>query len=88
MDEIKGTLKDFTGATTTMEVGEQTYVLIFLKQLWNANGMITGDEISVIYEVSSLTKDTSTVKALKVVDDFHKSISWKYKKRPMGSTGV
>ena len=34
--------------------------------------MITGDEISVIYEGQLSNKDTSTVKALKVVDDFHK----------------
>ena len=36
------------------------------------DGMITGDEISVIYEGQLSNKDTSTVKALKVVDDFHK----------------
>ncbi len=36
MDEIKGTLKDFTGATLTMESRNRTYFLIFLKQLWNA----------------------------------------------------
>ena len=34
--------------------------------------MITGDEISVIYEGQLSSEDTSTVKALKVVDDFHK----------------
>ena len=34
--------------------------------------MITGDEISVIYEGQLASDDTSTVKALKVVDDFHK----------------
>lgn len=49
--------------------------------------MITGDEISVIYEGQLSNKDTSTVKALKVVDDFHKSISWKYE-RPMGKYRV
>lgn len=34
--------------------------------------MITGDEISVIYEGQLSNTDTSTVKALKVVDEFHK----------------
>ena len=36
MDEIKGTLKDFTGATLTMEIRNKLTFLIFLKQLWNA----------------------------------------------------
>ena len=36
MDEIKGTLKDFTGATLTMKVRNKLTFLIFLKQLWNA----------------------------------------------------
>ena len=40
-----------------------------------SDGMISGDEISVIYEgqLSDTDSDTSTVKALKVVDEFHKT---------------
>ena len=73
MDEIKGTLKDFTGATLTMESQEQTYVFDLSEATLECeDGMITGDEISVIYEGQLSNKDTSTVKALKVVDDFHK----------------
>ena len=73
MDEIKGTLKDFTGATLTMENQEQTYVFDLSEATLECeDGMITGDEISVIYEGQLSNKDTSTVKALKVVDDFHK----------------
>lgn len=73
MDEIKGTLKDFTGATLTMESQEQTYVFNLSEATLECeDGMITGDEISVIYEGQLSNKDTSTVKALKVVDDFHK----------------
>ena len=73
MDEIKGTLKDFTGATLTMEGQEQTYVFDLSEATLECeDGMITGDEISVIYEGQLSNKDTSTVKALKVVDDFHK----------------
>ena len=73
MDEIKGPLKDFTGATLTMESQEQTYVFDLSEATLECeDGMITGDEISVIYEGQLSNKDTSTVKALKVVDDFHK----------------
>ena len=73
MDEIKGTLQDFTGATLTMASQEQTYVFdISEATLECEDGMITGDEISVIYEGQLSNDDTSTVKALKVVDDFHK----------------
>ena len=73
MDEIKGTLQDFTGATLTMASQEQTYVFdVSEAPLECEDGMITGDEISVIYEGQLSNDDTSTVKALKVVDDFHK----------------
>ena len=73
MDEIKGTLKDFTGATLTMTSQEQTYVFDLSEATLECeDGMITGDEISVIYEGQLSSEDTSTVKALKVVDDFHK----------------
>ena len=73
MDEVKGTLQDFTGATLTMASQEQTYVFdVSEATLECEDGMITGDEISVIYEGQLSNDDTSTVKALKVVDDFHK----------------
>ena len=52
---------------------EQTYVFdVSEATLECEDGMITGDEISVIYEGQLSNDDTSTVKALKVVDDFHK----------------
>ena len=73
MDEVKGTLQDFTGATLTMASQEQTYVFdVSEATLECEDGMITGDEISVIYEGQLSNDDTSTVKALKVVYDFHK----------------
>ena len=73
MDEIKGTLQDFTGATLTMSSQEQTYIFDLSEATLECeDGMITGDEISVIYEGQLSSDDTSTVKALKVVDDFHK----------------
>ncbi len=73
MDEIKGTLQDFTGITLTMESQEKTYIFdLSQATLECEDGMITGDEISVIYEGQLASDDTSTVKALKVVDDFHK----------------
>lgn len=73
MDEVKGVLQDFTGATLTMSSQEQTYVFDLSEATLECeDGMITGDEISVIYEGQLSSEDTSTVKALKVVDDFHK----------------
>lgn len=73
MDEIKGTLQDFTGVTLTMTSQEQAYTFdLSQATLECEDGMITGDEISVIYEGQLVSADTSTVKALKVVDDFHK----------------
>lgn len=81
MDEIKGTLLDFTGATLTMTSHEQTYVFDLSKATLECeDGMITGDEISVIYEGQFSNADTSSVKALKVVDDFHKKNQLKVRK--------
>ena len=73
MDELKGTLLDFTGATLTMTSEEQAYTFDLSEATLECeDGMITGDEISVIYEGQLSNTDTSSVKALKVVDDFHK----------------
>ena len=73
MDEVKGVLQDFTGTTLTMNSQEQTYVFDLSEATLECeDGMIAGDEISVIYEGQFSNDDTSTVKALKVVDDFHK----------------
>lgn len=81
MDEIKGTLLDFTGATLTMTSHEQTYVFDLSEATLECeDGMITGDEISVIYEGQFSNADTSSVKALKVVDDFHKKNQLKVRK--------
>lgn len=73
MDEITGKLLDFTGSRLTVQNDEQTYAFdVSGATLECADGMITGDEISVIYEGQLSDTDTSTVRALKVVDDFHK----------------
>lgn len=74
MDELKGTLVDFSGNTLTLESSEETYMFdVSEATLECKSGMITGDEISIIYEgkLSSDTTDTSSVKALKVVNDYH-----------------
>lgn len=72
MDEITGTLLDFTGSQLTVQGDEQTYVFdVSQATLECQDGMITGDEISVIYEGQLTDTDTSSVKALKVVDEFH-----------------
>lgn len=83
MDEIKGTLQDFTGASLTLTSTDESQTYVF--DLSDAtlecdDGMITGDEISVIYEGQLSATDTSSVKALKVVDDFHKKNELKIRK--------
>lgn len=72
MDELKGNLLDFTGDQITIQSGEDRYVFdISQAALECANGVIAGDEISIIYEGQLNSTDTSTVKALKVVDEYH-----------------
>ena len=69
----KGSFRDFTCAGLTLISLEQAYVFDFSDGFLECeDGMITGDEISVIYEGQLSSEDTSSVKALKVVDDFHK----------------
>jgi hypothetical protein len=52
---------------------EQIYIFdVSQATLECEEGMITGDNISVIYEGQLSDTDTSSVKALKVVDEFHK----------------
>lgn len=73
MDELTGRLLDFTGSRLTLKSEEQTYDFdVSAAALECADGMITGDEVSVIYEGQLVSTDTSEVNVLKVVDDFHK----------------
>ncbi|MBQ7371076.1 MAG: hypothetical protein IJW67_04205 [Blautia sp.] len=75
MDEMKGILRDFTGDTLIISSDEKEYYFdISAASLECENGMITGDEITVIYEgrLSETDEypDTSQVKVLKVVNDY------------------
>lgn len=73
IDEISGRLDDFSGKQLTVSTEEGAYVFdVSGATLECADGMITGDVVSVIYEGQLADTDTSTVKALKVVDEFHK----------------
>ena len=66
MDEIHGVLKDFTGNQLTLANGEDIYVFdVSQAELECEGGMITGDEISVIYEGRLEGTDTGTVRPLK-----------------------
>jgi hypothetical protein len=74
MDELKGTLLDFTGDSLTLYTEEETYRFdVSQASLECQDGMITGDEVSVIYEgqLPESGNDTSSVSILKVVDDYH-----------------
>lgn len=80
MDEISGTLQDFSGSQLILNKGEASYVFnLSGATLECKDGMITGDKISVIYEGQLSGTDTSTVQTLKVVDEFHRKS--KLKKR-------
>lgn len=73
MDELNGKLQDFNGSQLTLSTSDISYVFdVSGATLECSDGMITGDEISIIYEGQLSDTDTSTVKALKVVDEFHK----------------
>lgn len=73
MDEISGRLQDFTGSTLTLSAEDSSYVFdISQASIECKSGIIIGDEISIIYEGQLENTDTSVVKALKVVDEFHK----------------
>lgn len=73
MDELRGLLQDFTGNELTVKSDDKLYIFdVSQATLECADGMITGDEISIIYEGQINATDTSSVKALKVVDEFHK----------------
>lgn len=73
MDELTGELIDFNGSQLTVKTETENYIFdVSQATLECEDGMITGDEISVIYEGQLTDTDTSTVKALKVVDEFHK----------------
>ena len=80
MDEIQGTLESFTGNKLTLISSSQTYLFdVSQATLESENGMVKGDYISVIYEGQLSGTDTSAVRALKVVDDYHKPDSLKEK---------
>ena len=73
MDEVHGILKDFNGSQLTLLDDPDTYTFdISQATLECEGGMISGDEISVIYEGQLDSTDTSTVQVLKVVDEYHK----------------
>lgn len=78
MDEVRGTLQDFSGSQVTVLVDETPYTFDVSDASLECNGgMISGDEISVIYEGQLDDTDTSTVKTLKVVDEYHKNAQLK-----------
>ncbi len=81
MDEIRGTVKDFTGNHLFIQKDETTYDFdVSQADLECQGGIITGDMINVIYEGRLNGTDTSTVKALKVVDSYHNKTELKEKK--------
>ena len=73
MDELSGTLQDFSGSQLILNTDSASYVFnVSNATLECKGGMITGDEISIIYEGQLSGADTGSVHVLKVVDEFHK----------------
>ena len=81
MDEIRGTVKDFTGNHLNILSDKVTYDFdVSQADLECQGGIITGDTVNIIYEGQLNGSDTSTVKALKVVDSYHNQPRLKEKK--------
>ena len=73
MDEISGVLSDFDGTTLCLaKSGEKYFFDVSAATVECKNGLLSGDEISVIYEGKLSGQNTGTVKALKVTDTLHK----------------
>lgn len=71
MDEVRGTLQNFTGNQVTVASGDTSYVFdISQASVECSEGLLYGENICVIYEGQLQNEDTSTVHALKVVDDY------------------
>lgn len=72
MDELPGTVQSFTGNKLTLVSSSLPYTFdVSQATLESEDGIIRGDSVSVIYEGQLTDTDTSTVRALKVVDDYH-----------------
>lgn len=72
MDELCGTIKDFSGNQLTLFADPTLYSFdVSQADLECQNGLIAGDQVNVIYEGQLEGADTSSVKVLKVVDPFH-----------------
>ena len=73
MDELSGILQDFSGSQLILNTDDASYVFnVSNATLECKSGMITGEEISIIYEGQLSGTDTGSVHVLKVVDEFHK----------------
>lgn len=73
MDEIRGSIQDFSGSQLTVLSETNLYTFdISQATIECQNGIISGDEISIIYEGQLTDTDTSSVKVLKVVDEINK----------------
>ena len=81
MDEIRGTVKDFTGSRLTLCQKSDTYSFdISQAELECKEGLLAGADVCVIYEGQLNTTDTSSVKVLKVADAYHDRAELKEKK--------
>ena len=72
MDKVTGTLQGFDGSNVTISASNGAYTFdVSEATVECSRGMISGDEISVIYEGQLNGSDTSGVQALKIVDELH-----------------
>lgn len=72
MDEIRGTVKDFTGSRLTLCQKSDTYSFdISQAEIECKEGLLAGADVCVIYEGQLNITDTGSVKVLKVADSYH-----------------
>lgn len=70
IDEVTGVIKSFTGGNLILEDDQQESLNFELgdAKLECANGILAGDQVSIIYEGTIKGTDTSKVKVIKVID--------------------
>ena len=72
MDELTGTLLDFDGTHLTISSNGETYVFdVSQTRLECKYGVISSDQVSVIYQGQLSGTDISTVSPIKITDKYH-----------------
>ena len=72
MDELTGTLLDFDGTHLTISSNGETYVFdVSQTRLECKYGVVSSDQVSVIYQGQLSGTDISTISPIKITDKYH-----------------